>query len=287
VINISQTIPAEVDAESVSGRRLVIHFSTEIADDLWVVEPRRRFDKRSVEWGDGDPPESVLFVSDGGTIELLEHFPESDRLYLARLRLPLAVRPWLEKRGRPIHYGHLDRQWPLASYQNTYATEPGSATMPSAGRPITPELLTRLVAKGVGVAPVVLHTGVASLGADELPYPERVVVPTSTAHRVNATRCDGGRVVAIGTTVVRALESAVDPFGCAQEFDDWTNVVITPDRPVRSVDGIVTGWHEPEASHLLMLEAIAGRELLERAYDEAIRASYLFHEFGDSHLILP
>ncbi len=286
VINTSQTIPAEVDAESLSGRPFVVHFSTEIDDDAWVVEPRRRAGKRSVEWTGDDLP-AFLLVADGGTIELLEHFPESTRLYIARVTLPTSVHRWLAKRGRPIHYGYLDKEWPLAAYQNTYATEPGSATMPSAGRPLTAELVTRLVAKGVSVSPVVLHTGVASLGAGELPYPERVVVPHSTANRVNATRREGGRVIAIGTTVVRALESAVDRFGYAQEFDDWTNVVITPDRPVRLVDGIGTGWHEPEASHLLMLEAIAGRDLLERAYDAAIGSGYLFHEFGDSHLVLP
>lgn len=199
----------------------------------------------------------------------------------------MPVHRWLATRGRPIHYGYLDREWPLAAYQNTYANERGSATMPGAGRPLTPALVTRLVAQGIGVSPVVLHTGVASLGADELPYPERVVVPRSTANRVNATRREGGRVIAIGTTVVRALESAVGRFGYAEEFDDWAGVVITPDRPARLVDGIVTGWHEPEASHLLMLEAIAGRDLLERAYDEAVRAGYLFHEFGDSHLVMP
>ncbi|MGA8297565.1 MAG: S-adenosylmethionine:tRNA ribosyltransferase-isomerase [Acidimicrobiales bacterium] len=287
VINTSATIPAEVDAESVSGRRFFVHFSTEIEDDLWVVEPRMREGKRSSEWTEAQSPPGTFFLADGGTIELLEHFPESRRLFLARVSLPLPARAWLERRGRPIHYGYLDRDWPLAAYQSAFASTPGSATMPSAGRPLSPEVITRLVGKGVGVTPVVLHTGVASLDSDELPYPERAVVPKVTANRVNATRFEGGRVIAVGTTVVRALESAVGEFGCVEEFCDWTNVLITPERGVRVIDGIVTGWHEPEASHLLMLEAIAGRDLLERAYDEAIREGYLFHEFGDSHLVLP
>jgi S-adenosylmethionine:tRNA ribosyltransferase-isomerase len=287
VINTSQTIPAEIDAESVNGHRFIVHFSTEIETDVWVVEPRRRAGKRSAEWSEQEPPPSVAFVAGGGVIELLERFPESTRLYFARVTLPAPVRNWLARHGRPICYGYLDKDWPLAAYQNTHATEPGSATMPSAGRPLTPEVVTRLVAKGVGVSPILLHTGVASLGADELPYPERVRVSRPTANRVNATRHEGGRVIAIGTTAVRALESAVGAAGCLEPFDDWTNVVITPERPVRVVDGIVTGWHEPEASHLLMLEAIAGRALLERAYDEAIRGGYLFHEFGDSHLVMP
>jgi S-adenosylmethionine:tRNA ribosyltransferase-isomerase len=130
-------------------------------------------------------------------------------------------------------------------------------------------------------------TGVASLEADEQPYPEHATLPRATAARVNATRAAGGRVVAIGTTVVRALESAVDPLGRVHAFDGWTDLVITPERGVRVVDGLLTGWHEPEASHLLLLEAIAGRELLELSYEAAVSEGYLWHEFGDVHLILP
>jgi S-adenosylmethionine:tRNA ribosyltransferase-isomerase len=158
--------------------------------------------------------------------------------------------------------------------------------MPSAGRPFTPELITRLVAKGIGVTPLVLHTGVASLESDELPYPERTRVPASTAARVNATHAAGGRVVAVGTTVVRALESAVAADGQVAPFDGWTDLVITPERGVHAVDGLITGWHEPEASHLLMLEAVGGRELLERSYAASLAEGYLWHEFGDTHLIL-
>lgn len=287
VINTSATIPAEVDAESVSGRRFVVHFSTEIEANLWVVEPRLSQGKHSAEWNSNEPPPTIALLADGGTIELLEPFPESTRLYIAKLTLPSSVLAFLARHGRPIHYGYSTRDWPLEDYQNVYATVPGSATMPSAGRPLSAELIVRLVAQGIGIAPIVLHAGVASLAADELPYPERVTVPRETANRANATRFEGGRVIAIGTTVVRALESAVGALGCVEAFDDWTNVVITPNRLVRAVDGMVTGWHEPEASHLLMLEAICGRELLEAAYEQALAAGYLFHEFGDSHLILP
>jgi S-adenosylmethionine:tRNA ribosyltransferase-isomerase len=194
---------------------------------------------------------------------------------------------WLAAHGEPIRYRHVPRPWPLATYQNVYATEPGSAEMPSAGRPFTPEVLTRLVAKGVGVTPVVLHTGVASLEADELPYPERLRVPPVTGERVEATRRAGGRVVAVGTTVVRALETAAGPDGRARPVDGWTDLVITPERGVRLVDGLLTGWHEPASSHLLMLEAIAGGELLEASYRHSLAAGYRFHEFGDVHLILP
>jgi S-adenosylmethionine:tRNA ribosyltransferase-isomerase len=159
--------------------------------------------------------------------------------------------------------------------------------MPSAGRPFTPEVITRLVAKGVVVTPLVLHTGVASLGADELPYPERVRMPQSTADNVNAARRRGNRVIAVGTTVVRALETSVGPDGVAHPYDGWTDLVVSPERGVRITDGLLTGWHEPASSHLLMLEAIAGPDLLRDSYRTGLTEGYRWHEFGDVHLILP
>jgi len=159
--------------------------------------------------------------------------------------------------------------------------------MASAGRPFTPELVTALVARGVYVAPVTLHTGVSSPESHEPPYPERFRVPAATARLVNAVRSWGGRVIAVGTTVVRALESAAEIDGAVVPDAGWTSLVITPERGLRAVDGILTGWHEPQASHLELLRAVAGDELLQRAYGAALEHGYLWHEFGDSHLILP
>jgi S-adenosylmethionine:tRNA ribosyltransferase-isomerase len=143
------------------------------------------------------------------------------------------------------------------------------------------------VARGIGVAPILLHTGVASLEAAEAPYPEYFRVSAPSARKINDTRRDGGRVIAVGTTVVRALETVVDERGTLSPGRGWTDTVITPDRSVRSVDGLLTGWHEPEASHLAMLEAIAGEDLVERSYAAAVAEGYLWHEFGDVHLVLP
>ena len=188
--------------------------------------------------------------------------------------------------GEPIRYGYVDRRWPLAAYQNVYATTPGSAEMPSAGRPITERLIDALVARGIGVAAICLHTGVSSPERHEPPFPEQYDVPLETVRAVQATRAAGGRVIAVGTTVVRALETAVGDRGVVPPGSGWTRLVIEPDREIQVVDGLITGWHEPEASHLMMLEAIAGPELLERSYAEAVARGYLWHEFGDSHLIL-
>ena len=193
---------------------------------------------------------------------------------------------YLAAHGAPIRYAHDPRERPLAAYQTIFARVPGSAEMPSAGRPFTPRLLHALAARGVGIARLTLHTGVSSLETGEPPYPERFAIPVETAARVNATRRAGGRVIAVGTTVTRALESAAAADGTVRTAAGWTSLVITPERGVRAVDGLVTGWHEPEASHLLMLEAVAGRPLVERSYAAALALGYRWHEFGDAHLLL-
>jgi S-adenosylmethionine:tRNA ribosyltransferase-isomerase len=131
---------------------------------------------------------------------------------------------------------------------------------------------------------VVLHTGVSSPERGEPPFPERYRVPAATARLVNAAR---GRVIAVGTTVVRALETVAAPDGIVRAGAGWTRLVVGPERGLRAVDGLITGWHEPQASHLELLRAVAGDDLLDRSYHEALVRGYLWHEFGDSHLVLP
>jgi len=284
VVNTSGTLAAELPGSDAHGEHLQVHLSTQLPAGLWTVELRR-----------GDQPlfdasVGTVTLPDGGRLELLTPYarhPEGVRLWVATLSTPLPLLSYLALHGEPIRYGYVQGSWPISMYQNVYATEPGSAEMPSAGRPFTAEVLTRLAARGVGVVPIVLHTGVASLDASEPPYPERYRVSAATAHRINDARHQGATVVAVGTTVVRALETVVDARGRVHAGSGWTDMVVTADRVVRSVDGLLTGWHEPEASHLAMLEAVAGRPLLERAYAAALKESYLWHEFGDVHLVLP
>jgi S-adenosylmethionine:tRNA ribosyltransferase-isomerase len=195
--------------------------------------------------------------------------------------------PYLLRHGTPIRYPYVRGDWPVEAYQTVFGVRPGSAEMPSASRPFTPEVVTRLVARGVAFAPLRLDTGVSSLEAGEAPYPEPYDVPPSTARLVGLTRASGGRVIAAGTTVVRALETAARPDGTVTGSAGWTPVVITPERGLRAVDGLLTGFHEPRSSHLLMLEAFAGPELLRRCYAAAVDGGYLWHEFGDVHLLLP
>lgn len=279
VVNTSATLPAAVP---VAGSPLTVHFSTERADGSWLVELRRQAGKATAPYADGKP--GRLYPLPGGGAVILRAPHSAGRLWQADVDIAGAasVQDFLYAHGQPIRYAYVRRPWPLRYYQTVFGIHPGSAEMPSAGRPFTHAMVTRLVTAGVLVVPVLLHTGVASPEAHERPYPERFSVPPTTMRVVARAKADGGRVVAVGTTAVRALESAWE--GPAQ---GWTDLVVTPRRGVRVVDGLLTGFHEPRASHLDMLAAIAGMPLLERCYAAALDAGYLWHEFGDVNLLLP
>ena len=284
VINTSATLPAALAATRPDGVELELRLSTPAqgrdAERFWIVE------LRSVDEPFGDVEVGDRLALPAGASARIVAPYAGVRLWLARLELPWPLESYLGEHGHPIRYGYVPHRWPLSAYQNVYALEPGSAEMPSAGRPFTAELLTRLVAGGVLVAPVTLHTGVSSQERHERPYPERFRVPEQTARLVNAVHAWGGRVVATGTTVVRALETAARPDGAIAAAEGWTSLVVTPERGLRTVDGLITGLHESESSHLDLLRAAAGEELLARSYGAALEHGYRWHEFGDSHLIL-
>jgi S-adenosylmethionine:tRNA ribosyltransferase-isomerase len=288
VVNDSATVPAALDVRALGGPELVLHVSTELPDGRWVLEPRRPLPGgATAPYTPDDTPlrTGTRLLTGQGRITIGD--PYSDRLWTADVALPDGMLCHLRRHGRPIRYGYTDRDWPLSTYQTVFAREPGSAEMPSAARPFTTRLVTELVTRGVSVAPITLHTGVASPEAHERPYAERFRVPAHTARLVAHTKADGGRVIAVGTTAVRALESAVTPTGRVRATSGWTETVITPDRGVWVVDGLLTGFHEPRASHLLMLAAIGGIELIDRCYAAALAEGYHWHEFGDVNLLLP
>jgi S-adenosylmethionine:tRNA ribosyltransferase-isomerase len=317
VVNTSRTLKAAVTARAGNGERFEVHLSTRLPGDFWVVEVRRPGPIASLPYRDALAG-TTFDLDDGGRVMILSPYPlkaaqsrdpgsrlpdpgcgirdlktAGSRLWLAAWQLPEPILTYLERFGRPIRYSYVTRPWPEPMYQTIFAIEPGSAEMPSAGRPFTPELVTHLVSTGIQIAPLVLHTGVASLEDHEPPYEEYFQVPVETAARVNAAREAGHRVIAVGTTVVRALETVTDHRRTTSPGKGWTSLVITPDRPLRSVNAMITGFHEPKATHLAMVEqviAAAGRlrpsTHLDRAYHEARQAGYLWHEFGDSHLII-
>lgn len=284
VVNTSATIPAALDGQLPDGEPIVVHLSGTLPGDVWLVEARAARDGTTAPLRLEHPIDIPLLA--GGTVALLTPFADSQRLWIARLDLPEPVLAYAAAHGRPIRYRHVPQEWPLADYQTVFAREPGSAEMPSASRPFTTDVVTDLVARGILITPLVLHTGVSSLEGGERPYPERYRVPGATAAAINAAHADGGRVIAGGTTVVRGLATVTDGHGAAHPGQGWTDVVVTPDRPVTSVDGLLTGWHEPESSHLMMLQAFADHDVLAAAYQAALDRGYLWHEFGDSHLIL-
>lgn len=307
VVNTSATLAAAIDGRRPDGSAVTVHFSTLLDDGSWLVELRppgratgpvadaaagqrvelaagaaltlRRAVPRAAVPGTGSPDAAA---PDGRATDTAV----VPRLWQARVAVEGDVRAYLAAHGRPITYAYLTGSWPLSAYQTVFARHPGSAEMPSAGRPFSTDLVTSLVASGVLVTPITLHTGVSSLEAGEAPLREWFRIPAPTAELVSHTRAAGRRVIAVGTTVTRALESRAAPDGTVTAGEGWTGLFLGPDRPARAVDGIVTGWHAPGASHLSLLAAVAGPDLVSDAYAEAIRHRYRWHEFGDSCLLL-
>jgi S-adenosylmethionine:tRNA ribosyltransferase-isomerase len=294
VVNTSGTMNAALAATRANGDAVELHLSTHLPADLWLVEVRRP-DGTATKPLYAAMTGETLRLPAGGTATLHtpyipDHRAYADappRLWIATLHLPDERDTYLARHGFPIRYGYVRDAWPIDYYQTVYVTEIGSAEMPSAGRAFTPELITRLVAQGVQIVPLLLHTGVASLEAHEPPYEEFYRVSAETARVVSAARAAGKRVVAVGTTVVRALETVTDADGTTHAGEGWTRLVVTPTRGIHAVNAMLTGLHEPRATHLAMLEALAGRDHLQRTYAAALRERYLWHEFGDLHLILP
>ncbi len=281
VVNTSATLPAALTG-MLDGQSVFVHLSTRLRGEAWVIELRGNDLARHRR----PPLPGVVELPGHAEARLLEAYEGSARLTVAQITASEPIESYLRRYGQPIRYAHDDRARPIADYQTVFARHPGSAEMPSAGRPFTSRLITDLATSGVLFAPVTLHAGVSSLEQGERPYPERYEVPASTARLVNAVRTWGGRVIAVGTTVVRALETVAAPDGTVVAADGSTGLVVTPERGLRAIDGLITGWHEPQSSHQHLLEAAAGTGLLRRSYDAARACGYRWHEFGDSHLII-
>ncbi len=218
------------------------------------------------------------------TVETLEHGR------LATLRFDARGSDlWtaLYAHGRPIQYSYLRGNLPAWHAQTRYGARPWAMESPSAGRPLTFALLGRLARRGVGIHTLTHAAGLSSTGDPaidaRLPFPERFDIPARTAAAIAAAR---GRVVAVGTTVVRALEGCAAAHGAVVAGEDVTDLRLGPETRLRVVDGILTGMHEPGTSHFDLLRAFADAPLLEDATRHAEAQGYLGHEFGDSMLLL-
>ena len=292
VVNTSATVAAAVPGRRGDGRPVLVHWSGRLADGTFLVELRTG-EPAVGRVTDAAAGETISLPGEA-TVALLHAFPRrgpaaparpGPRIWAAAVTGDVAA---LEARhGRPVRYNYVPGPWPLSAYQTVFARSPGSAEMPSAARPFTAELVTELISAGVLLATVTLHAGVGSLETGEAPLPEWFSVPPATADLVNLTRAAGRRVVAVGTTSTRALESAAVPGGRVRASNGLTELVIGPARPARVVTGLITGWHDEGASHLDLLTAVAGTSLVRAAYQAAEQAGYLWHEFGDSCLLLP
>jgi S-adenosylmethionine:tRNA ribosyltransferase-isomerase len=274
VVNDSATLPAAIPARRSGGDIVQLHVSTKIDERLWTVEPRG-----PVVTGE------TLTLPGGATATVLAPVePRRPRLWYLAFRLGVPMYVYLTQFGTPITYAYLDRRFPLRDYQTLFARTIGSSEMPSAARPFTKQVVEQLRSRGVEIATVTLHCGVASFEAPERPGTERFIVSHEAAARVNAARREGRRVIAVGTTVVRALESAATDEGVIAS-QGWTDLFIDETRRLKAVDALLSGFHDSNATHLSMLHAFLDRELLGDAYAEAADRGYLYHEFGDSHLI--
>jgi S-adenosylmethionine:tRNA ribosyltransferase-isomerase len=286
MINVSKTLAA---ALPVIGRNLRLHIARRVSSSTYVVELRHLAQSPGTTPMLDAQPNDVFNLPAGAACRLLRPYRERDdgrvRLWFAELRLPLPWLDYLEAHGGPIRYAYAG-DWPIEAYRTAYGVEPGSAEMPSAGRAITHEMLAQLSARGVEIIPIVLHTGLSSPEAWEGTQDEYYRVSPASARRINMVKAHGGRVIAVGTTVVRALETVATDAGRVTPGEGLTNMLIAPGHRLSAVDGLLTGCHEPQASHLLMLEAIMGRELLEESYRVALNEGYLWHEFGDAQLIV-
>jgi S-adenosylmethionine:tRNA ribosyltransferase-isomerase len=287
VVNTSATVAASLACFHPAHGALDLHLATRLPGDAWIVELRH---PAGTPWRRAASGDTVALAA--GSARLIAPFPldgpaTGSRLWLASLDLDVPLDEVLRRHGRPVRYGDAPRDVPLEAFQTIFAREPGSAEMPSAARPFSARVVRDLRARGVGLAEILLHTGLSSLEEGEPPHPEPWSVTHETAARVADAREFGGRVIAVGTTVVRALESSAARTGEVEAGGGFTELTVEPATGVRAVDGLLTGWHEPRASHLRLLEAVAGRAVVEESYAAALEAGYRWHEFGDLHLVLP
>jgi S-adenosylmethionine:tRNA ribosyltransferase-isomerase len=290
VFNSSRTLPASLGGWAAwGGPRLEVRLAEHLPDDSWLA---------LLVCQGGDPfgcglREGMQIVFGQGLTATVHgrdtHIP---RLWRVRFSASgMELMDLLHRLGRPIRYEYVSAPWGLDYYQTVYAREPGSAEMPSAGRAFTWRLLFDLQRRGIKTAHLVLHTGLSSYLDDELDaqHPaseEEYFLGEEAARRINRVRHLGRRVIAVGTTVVRALESVAASDGCVRAGHGYTRLHIAPGHVLRAVDGLLTGLHEPEASHLDLLTAFLPAEQIRAAYQEALGLGYLWHEFGDLNLIV-
>jgi len=292
VFNSSRTLPASMrgcDCGAAHGPCMEVRLAEHLPDDSWLA---LLLCEQGDPFGCGLRAGMQIEFAEGLNAAVLARDANIPRLWKLRFSITgIELVDLIYRLGKPIRYEYVSAPWDLDYYQTVYAKEPGSAEMPSAGRAFTWKLLLDLKRRGIESAYIILHTGLSSYMDDELDraHPaseEEYFVSRITAEKVNSTRENVGRIIAVGTTVVRALESVADSNGRVGEKQGYTRLKIDGQHCLKVVNGLLTGLHEPEASHLDLLSAFLPAEQIHAAYEEAIARKYLWHEFGDLNLIL-
>lgn len=287
VVNDSATIPAALPAQ-LGRKRLRLHISSAVpATSRRLVELRLVDGLGSVPYGSAKAGDIVRLPGAARAVLVSPRLRvgKPPRLWEADLMLPAGLHEYLASYGEPIRYGYVSRAWDLDAYQTIFARVAGSSEMTSAGRPFSARVVRKLQARGVSIVPVTLHTGVASLESDEQPYPEPFEISEATARAINEARSAGRRVIAVGTTVARALEGAIQKHGRLVPGSDETDIFISPGFAFGAVDAMITNFHLPQSTLLVLVSALAGRTRILAAYEEAIAASYRFFSFGDAMFV--
>jgi S-adenosylmethionine:tRNA ribosyltransferase-isomerase len=291
VFNSSRTLPATLIGRAKQSKLTVeVRLAELLPDGTWLALLVPSAQKKT----ENVVAERLILDFEGDfSCEILQRDKRIPRLW--RLRFSKSGTEFLDlvyRVGQPVRYRYLSAPWRLSYYQNVYALQPGASEMPSAGRAFTWKLLLQLRSQGVENASITLHTGLSSyldseLDRQHLASEEEYWVSEEAANKVRRTRDSGHRIIAVGTTVVRALESAAaESGGQVRACHRYTRLRITADYQLQVVDGLLTGLHEPEASHLDLLAAFVPPEKIYAAYNQAIQRRYLWHEFGDLNLIL-
>jgi S-adenosylmethionine:tRNA ribosyltransferase-isomerase len=283
VVNRSATLAASLPAMGPAGP-FRISLSTEYGQGVWLTEPR----VSSAVPGPLPLADQDQLTVAGVPARFVSEFPGLPRL--AFLRFQGDLRRAMRRHGEPVRYSYASGAFPLEDYQTIFGAVPGSAEMASAGRPFSARILEQLRRRRISVAEILLHAGVSSLEieterVEASPVaPEPFAVPSRTVEAIAETRERGGRVIAIGTTVVRALAAARSG-GELRAARGFTRILLGPENPPEGIDAILTGFHDPRTTHLALLHGIAGRHAIDQSYSAAVARGYLWHEFGDSHLL--
>ena len=284
ILNDSRVLPARLLGQRLpGGGACEVLLLTDKGDKTWecLVRPGRKMRTGAkLSFGNGELTAEVVGEIEGGNrlvrfdyegifLEVLEH--------LGKMPLPPYIKEELQDKER---------------YQTVYSKVLGSAAAPTAGLHFTPELLEKIAAKGVGVGYVTLHVGLGTFRpvkeeeiTDHEMHSEFCTVPPETAELINRTKANGGRVICVGTTSCRTLESWAAEDGHMEPKSGWTNIYIYPGYRFKVMDGLVTNFHLPESTLIMLVSAFAGREHVLAAYEEAVKERYRFFSFGDAMFI--